>query len=81
MRKTQLFVLCALAALGALIGTGAKAQAQETLYDVDLSVSRATVSSFTSALTKQTGILFSYETELASKPLGNVTIRQNQATL
>lgn len=81
MRKTKLFLLGALAALGLLSGSGMQAQAQETLYDVDLSVSRATVSSFASALTRQTGILFSYETELASKPLGNITIRQKQATL
>ena len=81
MRKTKLLILCAVAAIGAFLGSGVKAQAQENLYDVDLSISRATVSSATSALTRQTGILFSYETELASKPLGNITVRQKQATL
>ncbi len=81
MRTKKLFFLCVIAAFGLLLGSGPGALAQERLYDVDLSVSGATVSSFTAALTAQTGILFSYETDLAPKHLGNVSIRQQQASL
>ena len=81
MRKKILMTICFLAAIGLSLGAGVQARAQERLYDVDLSMSGATVSSFTTALTGQTGVLFSYETDLASKPLGNISIKQNQASL
>ena len=48
---------------------------------MDLSIPGATVSSFTAALTGQTGVLFSYETDLASKALGNISIKESQASL
>ena len=79
MRKKILMSICFLAAL--ILGTGRSAQAQDRLYDVDLSMSGATVSSFTAALTGQTGVLFSYETDLSSKSLGSVSIKQKQASL
>ncbi|MBQ3820952.1 MAG: SusC/RagA family TonB-linked outer membrane protein, partial [Bacteroidales bacterium] len=79
MRKKILMSICFLAAL--ILGTGRSAQAQDRLYDVDLSMSGATVSSFTAALTGQTGALFSYETDLSSKSLGSVSIKQKQASL
>ncbi|MBQ9462125.1 MAG: TonB-dependent receptor [Bacteroidales bacterium] len=81
MRTKHLFTLCLCAVLVLFSWARAEAQTQETLYDVDISIPRATVSSFTSALTGQTGILFSYETNLASKSLGSVTIKQRQASL
>ena len=60
---------------------GARSAIQEQRYDVNLSMSGATVRTFTSALTKQTGILFSYETDLASREVGNISIRESQAEL
>ena len=81
MRKKILMTICFLAAIGLSLGAGVQAGAQERLYDVDLSMSGATVSSFTAALTGQTGVLFSYETDLAAKSLGNISIKQNQASL
>ena len=81
MRKIILLTLCISAALGILGMSRAEAQTQSRLYDVDISMPGATVSSFTAALTGQTGVLFSYETDIASKSLGSVTIRKKQASL
>ncbi len=81
MRKIILLTLCISAALGILGMFRAEAQTQSRLYDVDISMPGATVSSFTSALTGQTGVLFSYETDIASKSLGSITIRKKQASL
>ena len=71
--------LC-VALLSVLLGIGpllhARTATQEQLYDVNLSMSGATVRSLTSALTKQTGVLFSYETDLASRAVGNVSISE-----
>ena len=81
MRKKILFTLGLSLLLCLFAGTTAAAQTQGKLYDVDLSIPGATVSSFTAALTGQTGVLFSYETDLASKSLGNISINQSQASL
>lgn len=74
-----------IAILAALLGVSpmlhARSAVQEQLYDVNLSMSGATVRSLTSALTKQTGILFSYETDLASREVGSVSIRKTKADL
>ena len=40
-------------------------------HDVDLTVKSATLQTFTDAFTKQTGVLFSYESALASMPMGD----------
>ena len=81
MRKRILLTLGLSLLLGLFAGPAATAQTQGKLYDVDLSIPGATVSSFTAALTGQTGVLFSYETDLASKSLGNISINQSQASL
>ena len=81
MRKRILLTLGLSLLLGLFAGPAATAQTQGKLYDVDLSIPGATVSSFTAALTGQTGVLFSYETDLASKSLGNISIKQSQASL
>ena len=81
MRKRILLTLGLSLLLGLFAGPAAMAQTQGKLYDVDLSIPGATVSSFTAALTGQTGVLFSYETDLASKSLGNISIKQSQASL
>ncbi len=81
MRKKVLLTICFFAVFGFLAGSTLTAQAQSRLYDVDMSMSGATVSSFTAALTGQTGVLFSYETDLASKSLGDISIKQKQASL
>ena len=78
MRKKVLLTLCISALLGLFGMSRAEAQTQSRLYDVDISIPGATVSSFTSALTGQTGVLFSYETDIASKPLGNISIKHCQ---
>ncbi|MFQ7502380.1 MAG: STN domain-containing protein [Alistipes finegoldii] len=36
---------------------------------------------FTDAFTKQTGVLFSYESALASMPMGDVSVRESNAPL
>ena len=81
MRKRILLTLGLSLLLGLFAGSAASAQTPGKLYDVDLSIPGATVSSFTAALTGLTGVLFSYETDLASKALGNVSIKQSQASL
>ena len=81
MRKRILLALGLSLLLGLFAGSAAMAQTSGKLYDVDLSIPGATVSSFTAALTGQTGVLFSYETDLAPKSLGNISINQSQASL
>lgn len=43
-----------------------------------LTVKSATLQTFTDAFTKQTGVLFSYESALASMPMGDVSVRESQ---
>ncbi len=74
-------VVLLLAWLGFSPALQARFEMQDGRYDVDLSLSSATVRTFTSALTRQTGILFSYETDLANKELGNVSIHEKQGSL
>ena len=81
MRKRILLTLGLSLLLCLLAGPAASARTQGKLYDLDLSIPGATVSSFTAALTGQTGVLFSYETDLASKALGNISIKESQASL
>ena len=81
MRKRILLTLGLSLLLCLLAGSAASARTQGKLYDLDLSIPGATVSSFTAALTGQTGVLFSYETDLASKALGNISIKESQASL
>ena len=50
-------------------------------HDVDLTVKSATLQTFTDAFTKQTGVLFSYESALASMPMGDVSVRESNAPL
>ncbi len=50
-------------------------------YDVKMSLNSATVRSFSEAFTQQTGVLFSYEANIASKNLGKVSIDAENATL
>ena len=74
-------VVLLLAWLGSSPALQARFEMQDGRYDVDLSLSSATVRTFTSALTRQTGILFSYETDLANKALGEVSIHEKQVSL
>lgn len=50
-------------------------------YDVELTLRSATIRTFTEAFTRQTGVLFSYESALAAEPLGDVAVRENDAPL
>lgn len=50
-------------------------------YDVDLTMSSATVKSFTDALTSQTGVAFSFESSLATKALGSVSVHEKGASM
>ncbi len=75
-------VVLLIAWLGFSPALQARFEMQDGRYDVDLSLSSsATVRSFTSALTRQTGILFSYETDLANKELGDVSVHEKQVSL
>lgn len=57
------------------------ASAQQRGFDVDLVMKNATIKSFTEALSKQTGVAFSFGKELADKSLGNVEVHAKQAAL
>lgn len=81
MNYKKVLICCLAALMGVFFVSRPVAGAQDKLYDVDLSMSQATVSSFTAALTKQTGILFSYETDLESKALGKISIKEKGASL
>ncbi len=50
-------------------------------YDVTLSLTNATVKSFSEAFTKETGVLFSYESAVAQKQLGRVALNEKNASL
>lgn len=53
----------------------------QTTYDVDITLRAATLLTFTEAFTRQTGVLFSYESALSSAVLGDVSIREEKAPL
>ena len=53
----------------------------QTTYDVDITLRAATLLTFTEAFTRQTGVLFSYESALSSAVLGDVSIREKKAPL
>lgn len=55
--------------------------APQRAYDVDITVRAATLLTFTEAFSKQTGVLFSYESALSATPMGDVTIREEGAPL
>ncbi len=50
-------------------------------YDVKMSLNSATVKSFSEAFSQQTGVLFSYEANIASKSMGKVSINASKASL
>lgn len=66
-----------------LTSTGLKGErhSQQKTYDVDLTLSSATVKSFAEAFTSRTGVLFSYESALASKSLGKIALHEKRASL
>lgn len=51
----------------------------QQFYDVDIDLTSATVKTTTQLITKQTGVVFSYESPLASKSLGHVSIHKTKA--
>lgn len=77
---THKLILRLFAAVAVLLSLTGSAFAQKG-YDVDLAMSSATVKSFTDALTSQTGIAFSFESALAGKSLGNVSVHGKQLTM
>lgn len=79
-RKLGVFAI----AVSLLTGLFQKADAQQANtgnYDLSLSVKSATVKTFTEAFTQKTGVLFSYEAGLAQKPMGDINIDVNGASL
>ncbi len=86
MRQSILFRLRVLAvALVVFAGFSVAAVAQQVNssknYDLSLTVKSATVKSFTEAFTQKTGVLFSYESALAQKPMGDISIDKKNASL
>ena len=86
MRTKNFISLCIVAILmlsaSAFPAGAAEApSAQQRTYDVDLTMPSATVRSFTQAFTEKTGVLFSYESDLASKPIGNISLHRKDASL
>lgn len=72
--------ICVTALLALCLQQTAFAQQQKT-YDVKLSVKDATLKSFTDAFSGKTGVLFSYESGIAGKPMGDISINARNATL
>ena len=86
MRQSILSRLGILAAcLAAALSTGQPAAAQQAdpgkSYDISLSIKGATVKSFADAFTQKTGVLFSYESALSQKKMGDIKINVKGATL
>lgn len=50
-------------------------------YNLSLTVKSATVKEFTDEFTRKTGVLFSYESDLAQKQMGNIKVNAKDATL
>lgn len=75
----QSFFRCLAAALTALCVSVA-VMAQER-YDLDLKLKDATVKSFTDAFSSQTGVAFSFGSELAGKQLGDVEVHASSSSL
>ncbi len=85
--KTNLFIKLGIAVLLLFAGMSYPLNAETVVdspqknYDVKMSLNSATVRSFSEAFTQQTGVLFSYEANIASKNLGKVSIDAENATL
>ncbi len=80
MRSKILIRICPLVLL-LFIMVSPKAGAQQVAYNVNISLANASLKTFVDAFTKQTGIAFSYGTELAEKPLGNIEIKVSNTAL
>ncbi len=50
-------------------------------FDFEISVRNASVSDFADAFTAKTGVLFSYDSAIAGKQMGNVTVKAENASL
>lgn len=61
-------------------GSAAQTNTGKT-YSFSLTVKSATVKSFTEEFTKKTGILFSYESALARKEMGDISINARNESL
>ena len=61
-------------------GSAAQTHTGKT-YSFSLTVKSATVKSFTEEFTKKTGILFSYESALARKEMGDISINARNESL
>lgn len=83
MSKKSLISLCAALTMlcFSAVGAGKPAILTQRTFHVDLTIPSATVGSFTSAFTEQTGVLFSYESSLASRSLGDVSLHCKDALL
>ena len=83
MNPKNIIRMC-LAAVVLLLGVNAVAKDNALLqrtYSVNLSSPQATVKSFTSSFTEQTGVVFSYESSLAGKSLGAISLNEKNASL
>lgn len=77
------WVFLCVALLSGLSMQSAQASPQEDqkTYNVSISLKDATVKGVTDALTKQTGILFSYDADLNSMSLGEVKVSRKNSSL
>ena len=70
--------------LAVCLGFSLAASAQSTTrksYNLSLTVKSATVKSFTDEFTRKTGVLFSYESDLAQRQMGDIRIEAKDASL
>lgn len=78
--RLRLLAVAVAVCLGLALKVSAQTPEGKT-YNLSLSVKSATVKSFTDEFSKKTGILFSYESDLADKQMGDIKINVKGATL
>lgn len=78
---SQRTVLRSLAAFLLALAVSVVSAAQTRSYDIDLSISGATVKSFTDAFSRQTGVAFSFGSNIAGKTIGDVEVHASQTSL
>lgn len=74
-------VLMAMAFMGTTAVSAAADSMQQQTFNVDLDIQSATLKSFADAFLRETGVAFSYESEIGSTSLGRVSLHKRAASL
>lgn len=70
----RIVILMAAALTGFTLPANAQSSTGPKTYDVKISLSSATLRTFSESFTKQTGVLFSFAEKIASKEIGKISI-------